>query len=212
MGTSRMSGPLAARLRRAPGVLITVAVRHVVVAPLGGTLVLATALAQRASSARRRQRGLRPRIVWGPVPLISLSYWSRALQTLGYESQTVVTHHYPAYERASFDVYCDELLAGRRLPRLGDYLVMSLALRRADVFVSFLDGGFLYRTPLWRLEAVVIRLAGKSLVVCPYGGDIAVPGLLGPYEAAFVVDYPAQSSAHQRCGAASTGDAATPTW
>jgi glycosyltransferase involved in cell wall biosynthesis len=186
-----MSGPLAARLRRASGVLVLAAVRHLVLAPLGGTLVVVTALAQRASSARRRRRGRRPRIVWGPVPLISLSYWSRALQSLGYESQTVVTHHYPAYESASFDVYRDELLAGRRLAWLGDYLVMSLALRRADVFVSFLDGGFLYRTPLWRLEALAIRLAGKRLVVCPYGGDIAVPGFLGPYEAAFLADYPA---------------------
>jgi glycosyltransferase involved in cell wall biosynthesis len=166
-------------------------VAALVLAVVGAALVLATATAERLPTQRRRRRGDKPRIAWGPVPLISISYWSRALRRLGYESQSVVTHHYPAYERASFDVYRPDLLAGRRLRWLGDYLVMAVMLRRADVFVSFFDGGFLYQTPLWRLEAIALRLAGKRLVVCPYGGDIAVPGHLGPFEAAFVADYPA---------------------
>jgi hypothetical protein len=173
---------------------IAVAVRgalRLALAVVGGALVLGTALVQRLPTERRRRRGEKPRIAWGPVPLISISYWSRALQRLGYDSQSIVTHHYPAYERASFDAYCPDLLAGRRLRWLGDYLVMAQMLRRADVFVSFFEGGFLYRTPLWRLEAVAIRLADKRLVVSPYGGDIAVPGYLGPFEAAFVADYPA---------------------
>ena len=103
-----MTDPLRARLRRAPRVFIALAARRlrpVIVASLGGALVLGAALAQRLPAALRRRRGLRPRIVWGPVPLISISYWSRALQRLGFESQTVVTHHYAAYERASFDTY-----------------------------------------------------------------------------------------------------------
>ena len=160
-------------------------------AVMGGSLVLATAAAERPPTWWRRRRGDKPRIAWGPVPLINIAYWSGALRRLGYESRVLVTHHYPAFERASFDEYRDDLLAGRRLRWLGDYLVMSVMLRRADVFVSFFDGGFLYQTPLWRLEAVAIRLAGKRLVVCPYGGDIAVPGYLGSLEAAFAADYPA---------------------
>jgi glycosyltransferase involved in cell wall biosynthesis len=161
-------------------------------APTVGTaLVLGVALAQRLPTALRRFRGHRPRLVWGPVPLVSFSYWSRALQELGFESHTVVTHHYPAYERSSFDLYFDELLAGSRWRWLRDYAVLAQMLRRADIFVSFFDGGFLSATPLWRLEALALRLAGKRLVVCPYGGDIAVPGYLGPFEEAFVTDYPA---------------------
>jgi glycosyltransferase involved in cell wall biosynthesis len=157
----------------------------------GVALVLATALVERVPTERRRRRGLRPRLAWGPVPLISLSYWSRALEALGFDSRTVVTHSYPGYDRASFDVYTPDLIAGRRLERLGDYLVMATMLRRADVFISFFEGGYLNATPAWRLEALAIRLAGKRLVVSPYGGDIAVPGHLGPFEAAFVADYPA---------------------
>ena len=160
--------------------------RRVIGHGAGAAFVVGAALMERFR--RRREQ---PRIVWGPVPLISISYWSRALRRLGYDSQTVVTHHYAAYDRATFDVYLPELVAGRRLQRLGDYLALALMLRRGDIFVSFFDGGFLYRTPLWRLEAVVLKLAGKKLVVCPYGGDIAMPGHLGPFEAAFVADYPA---------------------
>jgi glycosyltransferase involved in cell wall biosynthesis len=188
-----MNERLAARLRRAPRVLLGLAAQRagrVGVALLGGALVLGVALAERLPTELRRRRGARPRLAWGPVPLISLSYWSRALRALGYESQTVVTHHYRAYERSSFDAYGPDLLAGCRGAWLGNYRLMALMLRRADVFVSFFDGGFLGATPLWRLEAPAIRLAGKRLVVCPYGGDIAVPGHLGPFEAAFVADYP----------------------
>jgi glycosyltransferase involved in cell wall biosynthesis len=162
------------------------AVRRAIAVPLGAVLILGAALVERF-----RRRRDRPRIVWGPVPLISIAYWSRAVQQLGYESQTVATHHYQAFERASFDLYLPELVAGRRLQRLGDYLAMALMLRRGDIFVSFFDGGFLYRTPLWRLEAVALKLARKKLVVCPYGGDIAIPGYLGPFEEAFIADYPA---------------------
>jgi hypothetical protein len=177
-------------VRSRVGALVRRALR-LALAVVGGALVLGTAVVERLPTERRRGRGDKPRLAWGPVPLISISYWSRALQRLGYDSQSVVTHHYPAFERASFDMYLSDLLAGRRLRWLGDYLVMAEMLRRADVFVSFFDGGFLYTTPLWRLEAVAIRLAGKRLVVSPYGADIAVPGYLGPFEAAFVADYPA---------------------
>ncbi len=165
--------------------------RTLVVPVIGSAMIFAVALAQRLPTALRRRRGLRPRLVWGPIPLVSLSYWSRALRQLGFQSHTVVTHHYPAYDRSSFDVYSQELLAGSRLAWLREYRVMARMLCQADVFISFFDGGFLSATRLWRLEALAIRLAGKRLVVCPYGGDIAVPGHLGPFEEAFALDYPA---------------------
>ena len=184
------------RLRRAPRVLLALAalrLRVVVRAlshPIGATLVLCTAFSQFVPTRVRRRRGLRPRIVWVRSPIITLSYWSRAMQELGFASQTVVTHNYPAYARSMFDIYCNELIAGRRLAWLRDYLVMARMLRSADVFVSFFEGGFLFKTRLWKLEALAIRLAGKRLIVCPYGSDIAVPGCLGPFEAAFIADYP----------------------
>ena len=36
----------------------------------------------------------------------------------------------------------------------------------------------------------MLRLAGKKLVVSPYGSDVAVPGFLGVTEEALLLDYP----------------------
>jgi hypothetical protein len=50
--------------------------------------------------------------------------------------------------------------------------------------------GFLRNTPLQWLEYPLTRLAGKKIVVLPYGGDVAVPGHLGDYEEVLLADYP----------------------
>ena len=62
---------------------------------------------------------------------------------------------------------------------LCDYRFCAWTLRRGDVFIRFFDGGFLRWTHLKWLEAPLLRLAGKRLVVSPYGSDIAVSGHWG---------------------------------
>ena len=42
---------------------------------------------------------------------------------------------------------------------------------RTDIYGFFFDGGLLHATPWWRVELALIRLAGKHIVVYPYGGD-----------------------------------------
>jgi len=42
---------------------------------------------------------------------------------------------------------------------------------RYDVFGFFFDGGLLGPTPFWRAELPLLKLAGKRIVVYPYGGD-----------------------------------------
>jgi hypothetical protein len=63
-------------------------------------------------------------------------------------------------------------------------------LANADVFVFSYDGGYLATTPLRSLECQLIGLAGKRTVLVPFGGDIAVPGTLGPVEAGVYESYP----------------------
>ena len=58
------------------------------------------------------------------------------------------------------------------------------------MFIRFFDGGFLRWTHLKWLEAPLLRLAGKKLVVSPYGSDIAVAGHLGDLEEPLFADYP----------------------
>jgi hypothetical protein len=161
------------------------------VAVPGLPLVFLAALRSRRQSARRRARGDRPRLVWGPEPVIAIKYWSHSLRALGYESRTCVFNHYAINERADFDTYYDEFLpAGIIFDPLRGYAVFLWVLRNFDVYLAYFDGGFMRGTALRRLELPLLRLAGKKIIVSPYGGDIAVPGHLGVAEQRLLEDYP----------------------
>jgi glycosyltransferase involved in cell wall biosynthesis len=109
----------------------------------------------------------------------------------GYESMTCVWGLSVIHERGDWDHYVDEFTGdGVLSARVPEYLCFVWALRRGDVFLRFLEGGFLRQTPLRWLEAPLLRLAGKKLIVSPYGGDIAVVGSLGYLEEPLFEDYP----------------------
>lgn len=174
----RLRGPLVAAVK-----LVAAAI---VLLPL-----VVVALLSRPRTARRRARGLRPRIVWGPEPLINVKYWSESMRTQGYDSLTVVQGTYMINERGDFDRLIGEFGPATILfEPLRDHLVFAWVLRHRDVVCTFFSGGFLAHTPLRSLEGALLRLAGKRLVVSPYGSDIAVAGYLGPVEAEMAIDYP----------------------
>jgi hypothetical protein len=152
--------------------------------------LLALALLERIRTTWRRLRGRRPRLIWGPTPIISNKYWSLALRHVGYESLTVALTVYPAHERSDYDVHWDELTRSRLPMVLRAYKPLAWALGHGDVFMLYFDGGFLRGTPLEWWEYPLLRLAGKRIVVSPYGGDIAVPGHLRAAEEALLADYP----------------------
>jgi glycosyltransferase involved in cell wall biosynthesis len=189
---SRLAPLLALRRRVRAGLRPTA--RNVALG-LAGILALpgivGSALVARAGTARRRRSGQLPRLIWGPVPLISLKYWSLAMRERGYESTTVVHGFYGINVQGDFDRYFDEFLGTSRFWLLWrDYWIFCWTLLHGDVHLTFFDGGFLRATPLRRLEGPLLRLAGKKLVVSPYGSDTAVPGFLGVTEEALLLDYP----------------------
>jgi hypothetical protein len=130
-----------------------------------------------AVSRARLHRERRPRIVWGPVPIISIKYWSEAMRRRGFESTTIVYDVYAINRRDDFDRVLDR---GPLRP-LGPYVAFCCVLLHADVVNGFFDGGFLAPTPLRWVEGQLLRAAGKKLVLSPYGSDIAVDELLGPF-------------------------------
>ena len=154
-----------------------------------GLIVLA--LTERARVRWRRFRGKRPRLVWGPSAILNNKYWSEAVAARGYESVTYAHAPIAILAREDFDVYRDDVVERSRVPeRLHPYVPFAWALRHGDVFFRYFDGGYLSDTPLeWR-ELDLMRLAGKKLVVSPFGGDIAIPGHLGVLEEPLLRDYP----------------------
>src|SRR4051812_15654880 len=83
-------------------------------ASVAPVLVILAALARR-DSTRRRSAGFRPRLAWGPTPIISLRNWSRGMRDLGYESTTLVWNVYPIHQRSDFDLLREDIGPRTRL-------------------------------------------------------------------------------------------------
>jgi hypothetical protein len=161
------------------------------VAPLAVPLLIWVALIEGVGTRHRRRRAELPRLLWGPTPLISLKYWSAAMRARGYESQTLADGLMSINRREDFDVHRGDFLGSAwAWEAVRDFVVFAWGIRNADVLLTFLDGGLLRHTALWRLEGPLLRLAGKRLIVFPYGSDIAVPGYLGVVEHPLLADYP----------------------
>jgi glycosyltransferase involved in cell wall biosynthesis len=134
----------------------------------------------------RRRAGRLPRILWGPVPVINISYTAQAERLYGYRSTTLVYHAYSINRRGDFDYVLDRS-AG--IPVVGlfvPYAAFLWAGIRFDVFGFFFDGGLLGHTPWWRVELRLLKLAGKKILVYPYGGDGRLASStreLGPWNA-----------------------------
>ena len=165
-------------------------VKFVAVIP-GLPLLLVAALLSRPARVRRRRAGNRPRVIWGPDPIISIKHWSRGVRRLGFESRTVVAEVLHINQAEDFDVHRDDMgPSGIWFEPWRDMLVFAWVLRHGDLIVTFFDGGFLRFTALRSAEARLLRLAGIPLIVTHYGGDAAVPGYLDAWEDAMAIDYP----------------------
>lgn len=153
-----------------------IVVRFLVASAMCPFLVLAACIAK--LGGRRKN----PRILWGPTPIINIKYLSQAAKLYGYQSQTAVYSIYPANQRKDFDFVIDDFVPKVRIfgvnpflwVGLGYYVVFTWAIFTHGIFHFFFDGGFLSLTPLRFLECQLLKLAGKKVVVMPYGGDVAV--------------------------------------
>lgn len=119
--------------------------------------------------------GGKPRMVWGSTPLINNRHWSRAMKAAGYSSETFTYSFYASInQRTDWDRVLEEewLWCPHFLKPLLAFLHSLFAY---DMFFMSADGFFIGTTPgLWRLQAPLLRLAGKKIVFIPYGGDTYV--------------------------------------
>ena len=133
--------------------------------------ILVVAPIARVRAARKRRRGEKPAILWGPTPIANLRNSVAADRLRGYRSETLVYRTYSPSERAAFDHVWRPFGRMPGLRQLGPYLAFLWAGLRFDVYCFYFDGGLLGETPVWRRELSLLRLAGKKVVVWPYGGD-----------------------------------------
>lgn len=140
------------------------------------------------------KNGGKPRLIWGPTPIINNKYWSGAMKEAGYDSTTfMLTYYGNINKKDDFDEYIADRLPGLPLFLKLPFLFWE-SLWRFDVFVLPFHGWLLGQTALWRLEAPLLHLAGKKILIIPYGSDAYVyrdvrsislqHGLLASYPAA----------------------------
>jgi glycosyltransferase involved in cell wall biosynthesis len=137
----------------------------------GLVFVVAVVPAARVRSAQRRREGRLPRILWGPIPIVNIHYASRGDRGQGLESESLVYDVYSINASELFDHVVELTRRPAPVRVVAPYAISIWAALRFDVFCFFFDGGLLYSTPFWRAELALLRLAGRRIVVMPYGGD-----------------------------------------
>ncbi|MFQ4139205.1 glycosyltransferase [Nodosilinea sp. PGN35] len=110
-------------------------------------------------------------LVWGSTPIISYSYWSKAMQAAGYVSKTFTNGFYSKInKRGDWDrISTEEYSFSPSFAK--SFLAFLDALLCYDIFFISFDGFFIGNTPLWWIQAPLLKLAGKKVVVMPYGSD-----------------------------------------
>lgn len=119
----------------------------------------------------------KPKLVWGPVPMINYKYWSEAMREVGYSSETWVYGKYNLNSKEDFDnVILNSRIKGFRLliNRYKAYKIFMQVISRFDIFHIAFSGGYLSGTGLGLLEGPILKLLNKKIVVLPYGADRAV--------------------------------------
>lgn len=130
---------------------------------------------------KKAKAGVKPRLVWGPTPLINNKYYSWALQQYGYHSKTFMSYFYGAINnKKDFDLYYLDFLPFKvQHPLLVKvfsklilpYICFCYAIVKFDIFHHSFLGGFLGETLLRRWEAFLLKSVGCKIVILGYGAD-----------------------------------------
>jgi glycosyltransferase involved in cell wall biosynthesis len=138
----------------------------------------------------------------GPEPLINNIHHKKALERYGYSARTFVREVY--YISNLFDLRADRLIRRPFSYLLRDYYLFVHAVFTYRCLYIYFNGGPLGFTAfLWRLEPLLLRLAGVKVVVMPYGSDVQEmtrsPNLL--FKDAISSDYPGLRMRRKRLAA-----------
>ena len=121
-----------------------------------------------------RKKNAPPRLVWGSTPIISYANWSEAMSLIGFRSETYTKGFYSTInQRKDWDKIVEEEY--RYMPTPVKPLIAFMhSLFKYDVFVTSFDGFFLGGTIFNYYQAQIIKIAGKKIIIIPYGADAYV--------------------------------------
>lgn len=129
----------------------------------------------------RKQRTIKPRIVFGCDPLLNNKYWSAALKEDGFESVSISADLFYFSNVDDFDKIL--LPKSGTLPlwnrRIIQYYLIFINLAKSiylyEIFVISCNGYALHFLPFlkigYRLEYILLKIARKKIIVIPFGAD-----------------------------------------
>lgn len=129
---------------------------------------------------RSAKNSRKPRLVWGPLPLINNKYYNLAMRAAGYESITFMRNYYTINKKEDYDKYYADfaprvskhlMLDYLYMRYVSGYLAFCFCIKRYDIFHHPFSGGFLHDTWLKRKEAGLLKKAGCKIVTLGYGAD-----------------------------------------
>jgi hypothetical protein len=114
------------------------------------------------------------RLVWGPIPILNNSYWSKSMKINGFNSFTYTYNYYQnVNKRNDWDIILDEkYLYFHSIFK--PYIAFLDSMLKYDIFFIPFSGYFLGFTRLWFIEAFLFKLFNKKTVLLPYGADAYV--------------------------------------
>jgi glycosyltransferase involved in cell wall biosynthesis len=123
---------------------------------------------------------IRPRrdtLVWTPVPILGNRWWSEAMQRAGRRSVTLMREVYAINREEDYDLLFDAVTPRWIVPgvvrrALRPWFAFLWIARHASVVHIPFSGGPLGDTPLWRLEAPLLRRLRIRSVAIPIGADV----------------------------------------
>jgi hypothetical protein len=145
----------------------------------------------------RHVKGEMPRLFFGATTIITLPNLVKAMRAQGYEALSGAVADVNFQIPNGFDrvVRCSaspNIVIRRVFGTVEAMAAFVWALRNADIFHLYMDGGFLRRTPLQLWELQLLKLAQKKVIIFPYGHDSwaldRIPD--AAYRAALLADYP----------------------
>lgn len=132
---------------------------------------------------KQRKKRLKPRLFWGPVPILNNKYWSIAMREIGFDSFTVMeTVYTDINEKGDYDIYCGDikfdnffekiLLKFEKIcPVIRDLLITNFILRNYDILHIPCTGVALSKTKYRFMEAALFKAFGIKTIVMFYGAD-----------------------------------------
>lgn len=118
--------------------------------------------------------GYKPSILWTPTPILNIAESSELLRKMGYNSHTLVFTSY--FITSKFTYNMKQTLENAAVNWWFTGVLFLWSLLKYDIYHFYYDGGLwsgMKIVPWARwLEAPMLRLAGKRIIVTAYGADV----------------------------------------